>query len=157
MTTDSDTPKKTTKKAGEPKPKRAAKATSATRKAAEATAKKFAVEAARLANDLHCDEILLLDVREKSDMTDFILIASGTSDRQIRAVGQNIVKLGQEMDTPRFGQDIDEATLWIVLDFVDVVVHLFDPATRGHYDLEMLWGDAPKVTWRRKAGAKSEE
>ena len=51
------------------------------------------------------------------------------------------------------GQDQDGSATWVALDFVDVVVHLFEPAARGHYDLEMLWGDAIKVAWRRKPAA----
>lgn len=142
-------------KPAKPRKKRAA-ATGAlpSRKKQEMQAHKFAVEAARLANDLHAQDLLVLDVRRMSDVTDYILIASGTSDRQIRALGQNIAELGQQMDLPRYGQDEDGSATWIVLDFVDVVVHLFDPMARAHYDLEMLWGDAPKLAWRRKPAAK---
>ena len=47
------------------------------------------------------------------------------------------------------GRELDAPSKWLVLDFIDVVVHLFDPETRAHYDLEMLWGDAERVHWRR--------
>jgi ribosome-associated protein len=122
-------------------------------KADENRIRKFAVEAARLVSDLHCTDVLLLDVRGKSDVTDYILLASGTSDRQIRAVGDQIESLGSDLGMTRFGRDADQNASWIVVDFVDMVAHIFEPATRSHYDLEMLWGDAPRVPWRRRATA----
>ena len=109
----------------------------------------FAVAAARLLHDRHCQDILILDVRDLSDVTDFILIASGTSDRQISAVGTEVEDLAKHSDMGRFGREVDLPTTWLVLDFVDVIVHLFDPTTRAHYDLEMMWGDAPQVPWQR--------
>ncbi len=114
-----------------------------------AAVRDFAVAAARLISDSHGEEIALLDVRAVSDVSDYILIASGTSDRQMRSVADDIEDLAKTHHLERFGRDLDEATTWIVLDFVDVIVHLFDPNTRAHYDLEMLWGDAPRVEWKR--------
>ena len=109
----------------------------------------FAVEAARLLHDRHCADVLLLDVRGLSDVTDYILIGSGTSDRQMVSVGQELEDLAKLSDLARFGREVDLPTTWLVLDFVDVVVHLFDPPVRAHYDLEMMWGDAAKVPWQR--------
>lgn len=111
--------------------------------------REFAIEAARLMADRHCEEILVLDVRGLSQLTDYVLIATGTSDRQMKSVGSEIAELGRTHGLRRYGSERDDSSRWIVLDFVDVMVHLFEPATRGHYDLEMLWGDAPKVKWRR--------
>ncbi|MCX5659711.1 MAG: ribosome silencing factor [Planctomycetota bacterium] len=113
----------------------------------------FARDAARLAHDSHCAEVVLLDVRGLSDITDYILIASGASDRQIRSVGEDIEQLAKGSRLNKFGRDADGRSSWVVLDFVDVVVHLFDAVARSHYDLEMMWGDAPKVRWQRKADA----
>ena len=109
----------------------------------------FAVEAARLLHDRHCEDVLILDVRGLSDMTDYVLIASGTSDRQIKSVGDELEALAKQNGMGRFGREVDAPTTWLALDFVDVIVHLFDPPTRAHYDIEMLWGDAPKVEWQR--------
>lgn len=114
-----------------------------------AAARRFAIEAARLCHDLHCTEILVLDTRAVSPVSDFILIANGTSDRQIRSVGDDVSKLGREQGFARCRGEQDVRTTWLVMDFVDVVVHLFEPATRAHYDLEMMWGDVPRVDWRR--------
>ena len=109
----------------------------------------FAVEAARLLADSHCEDVVVFDVRGLSQLTNFVLIASGTSDRQMKAVGHHVEELGQAHGMERLGQERDESTTWIVLDFIDVMVHLFEPVTRAHYDLEMLWGDAPRVPWPR--------
>ncbi len=115
----------------------------------ERRTRRFALAAARLLHDLHCTDVLVLDIRGQSDVTDYILIASGTSDRQIGAVAQHVVELGKKHHLTPFGKDADRHTSWVVLDFVNIVVHLFEPTTRAYYDLEMMWGEAPKVRWRR--------
>lgn len=112
-------------------------------------ARDFAIEAARLVSDLRCEDVVVFDVRGKSPVTNFIVIASGTSDRQIKSVGADVADLGAEQGFARYGGDRDGASTWCVVDLVEVMVHLFEPATRGHYDLEMMWGDAPQVKWRR--------
>lgn len=111
----------------------------------------FAIASAQLLNDYDCEDIRVLDVRGVSPLTHYIVIASGTSDRQLRALAGHLAKLGQEQGFDRYGDDKDDASTWMVADFVEVMVHLFEPATRGHYDLEMLWGDAPQIKWRRQA------
>ncbi len=113
-------------------------------------ARTFALDAARLLKDSHCEDIIVYDVRGLSEVTDFILIASGTSDRQIKSVGGYVSDLGKEQGFERFSSERDEASTWLVLDYVDVMVHLFEPATRSHYDLEMMWGDAPQLDWQRE-------
>ena len=114
-----------------------------------AAARAFAIEAARLLNDSHCEGVLIFDVRGLSQLTDFLLIASGTSDRQIKAVGDHVEELARDFDMERLGTDRDESATWVVLDFINVMVHLFEPIKRAHYDLEMLWGDAPQIEWKR--------
>lgn len=111
---------------------------------------RFAIAAALLLNDYDCDDIRVMDVRGVSPLTHYIVIASGTSDRQLRALAGHLAKLGEEQGFERYGNDKDDAATWLVADFVEVMVHLFEPATRGHYDLEMMWGDAPQVKWRRQ-------
>ena len=111
--------------------------------------RRFAIDTACLLSDSHFEDVILLDLRGLSDITDYVLIASGTSDRQIKSVGNDVEDLAKEAGFDRYGRDADEDNTWLVLDFVDVIVHLFEPATRAHYDLEMMWGDAPQVEWRR--------
>lgn len=111
--------------------------------------KAFVIEACQLMKDLRCENIIAYDVQGKSDVTDYIVIASGTSDRQMRSVSDDLVELGRKHQLQAFGKHIDGPTTWIVLDMVDAVIHLFEPQARAFYDLEMLWGDCPKVEWKR--------
>lgn len=117
-------------------------------------ARAFAVVAARLLKDRHCESVLVFDVQGRSDVTDYIVIASGTSDRQIRSLADELEDLAKAHGLIRLGRDADTHASWVVVDIASVVFHLFDPATRAHYDLEMLWGDAPKVRWQRRVTAK---
>jgi ribosome-associated protein len=82
-------------------------------------------------------------------MTDFLLIASGTSDRQMRSVLQHSEELGEKLGYRAVRSTSDDRATWLLADFVDVIVHLFEPNTRAHYDLEMMWGDSPRVAWER--------
>jgi len=109
----------------------------------------FATEAARLLLDDKCHEILVLDVRGLSQITDYIVIGSGTSDRQMRSALDDVAKLGAGQGFTACRTNADERATWLLADFVDVVVHLFEPNTRALYDLEMLWGDADRVEWMR--------
>ncbi len=113
----------------------------------------FAVEAARLAHDDKCEDVVLLDVRGLSQVTDYIIVASGTSDRQMRSVLNHVRELGDSMGYSAFRSSSDDRATWLLADFVDVVVHIFEPNIRAHYDLEMLWGDAKRIAWERPADA----
>lgn len=110
----------------------------------------FAVEAARTADDMHCEDILVLDLRGASPVTDCYVIATGTSDRQLRAVADEIEKVGKQLGHRTWRVAGKESATWVLLDFVDVVVHLFDAEHRRYYDLELMWGDAPRMDWQRK-------
>lgn len=114
-----------------------------------APARTFAVEAARLLEDDKCHDIVVLDVKGLSQVTDYIVIASGTSERQMSSVLSHVDDLGKERSFTAFRTSGDERSTWLLADFVDVVVHIFEPSTRAHYDLEMLWGDAPRLEWTR--------
>ncbi len=113
-----------------------------------ALAKRFAIEAARSLDGDKCEDAIVIDLRGRSPVTDFLVIATGTSERQIRAAGFHIEELADELDFGVFNSNIKgEDSSWIVIDFVDVVAHLFTEETRAHYDLEMMWGDAPRLDW----------
>ncbi len=105
----------------------------------------FAIEAAKVANELHCSDIVVLDLKGKSPATDYFVIATGTSTRQMRTVSDEISKIAKEQGHQRFGKAGYEQARWILLDFVDVVIHVFDAEYRDFYDLELLWGDAEKL------------
>ncbi|MDG1137150.1 MAG: ribosome silencing factor [Phycisphaerales bacterium] len=105
----------------------------------------FAVEAGRLLQDRHCEDVVLLDVTGLSQVCDYVLIATGTSDRQMKSVAVEVKNLGEEMQLPAFRKNIDSGATWIVVDFVTVVLHMFEPQRRAYYDLEDLWSDAKRV------------
>ncbi len=109
---------------------------------------KFAIDLARLADQTRCHNVVLLDVREKSPVTKYFLIATGTSDRQRRTVSDELIALGKNSGFPAWRSNGYETAKWIVVDFVDVVAHIFEEVSRSFYDLEMLWGDCPRVHWQ---------
>jgi ribosome-associated protein len=120
---------------------------------ASVEARQFAIEAARIANDLKCEDVVVMDLRGLSSVTDFFVIATGSSDRQLRSVAERIEEYGHKVGSRVFGRSGVEQGQWLLIDFVDVVVHLFDGERRAYYDLELLWGDAPKVNWALQASA----
>lgn len=90
-------------------------------------------------------DITILDVRGQTIVTDFFVICSGTSTTHIQAIAQNVVGHLRVDARRRAKPEGDSESLWIVLDYSDVILHVFDEVTRDFYDLERLWGDA-KVT-----------
>lgn len=118
-----------------------------------AASRAFAVELARACADDKCQDVVVLDVSAISQICDYLVIGSGTSDRQMKSVAQNLEDLGKEQGSPPFRSNRDEGTTWIVVDFVETVVHLFEPAQREYYDLEGLWRDGAVVDWRRESHA----
>jgi len=113
--------------------------------------RQFVIEAAREAQDDNCDQIVLLDLAGISPMTDYFLICTGTSDRQIRATADHIAKLGKSRGLTLLGKDGYQQAGWILLDFVDAVIHIFSAEYRLLYDLELLWGDGRRVRWQRRS------
>lgn len=108
-------------------------------------ARKLALAAAKLAAQSHCTDIVVLDLRGKSPATDYFVILTGTSDRQMRSVSDDICVEAREQGYQRFGRAGYDQGRWILLDYVDVVVHIFDAEYREYYDLELLWGDAERL------------
>lgn len=113
----------------------------------------FAIDAARLMADRHCDDICVIDVRGLSQVCDFVLIGTGTSDRQMRSVARELEELGDSTGQQAFRSHSDVDATWIVIDFVDVVAHLFEPNRRRYYDLETLWSDGARIDWQRESAA----
>jgi len=109
------------------------------------TAKAFALVAANIAADRNCTDIVVLDLKGKSPATDYFVIVTGTSDRQMRAVANEICEEARKQGMERFGRAGYEQGRWILLDYVDVVIHIFDTEYRDYYDLELLWGDAKRL------------
>jgi len=110
-------------------------------------ARAFALAAAEMAAGRRCSDIVVLDLKGKSPATDYFVIATGTSDRQRRTVADEICVAAKKHGLQRFGRAGYEQGRWILLDFVDTVIHIFDEPYRHYYDLELLWGDAKRLNW----------
>lgn len=94
--------------------------------------------------DLKGRDLRVLDLRGLSDATDYFVVASGTSDAHVRGIANSVLeKLGRRGIRAHHVEGLPTGR-WVLLDFVDFVVHLFHPEARGFYQLERLWSDAPE-------------
>ena len=113
---------------------------------AASRSKLLALTAARVAAEARGTDVKILDLREITPVFDYFVIATGTSRRQIHAMADEIEKVVKaELHDKRRGAEGYEEGRWIVLDYGDVVVHLFDTESREYWDLEHLWSDARSV------------
>jgi ribosome-associated protein len=110
------------------------------------TGLKRALTAARTAEENRGRDIVILDLRELTPVFDYFVVASGTSRRQLHAMSEEIDRaLEQGLGDRRLGIEGYDESRWILLDYGDVVIHLFEPETRNYYALEELWGQAKRV------------
>ena len=101
--------------------------------------------AAVIAADTKAVDLVLLDLRGVTDMTDYFLVASGTSDTHVRSIGEHIIEqMKKEGNRVQHVEGLEKGR-WVLLDFVDFVVHVFHPTLRNFYQLERLWADAESV------------
>ena len=108
--------------------------------------RELALAAARTAIDNRGQNVLVLDTRTQTPLFDYFVIATGTSRRQLHAMSEEIDhKLEDDMHDHRLGIEGYDESRWIVLDYGDVVIHLFDKEARQFYCLEELWADSPRV------------
>ncbi len=120
--------------------------------------KKLALLCRELADNKKAEDITVLDVRKLSTVTDYFVVASGTSEPHLRAITDEITdKLALEHDLRPRAVDGTLPTAWIVLDYFDVIVHVMRSDARAHYDLEGLWGDAPQIRTRKKVAPKAKK
>ena len=125
-------------------------------KAVTMDSRKLALLCRELADRRKAEDIVVLDVRKISSITDYFVIATGTSEPHLRAISDEIQdKLRNEHGIRPRAVDGTLQTAWLVLDFFDVIVHIMRPDVRKLYDLETLWGDAARVraAGRRKTAA----
>jgi ribosome-associated protein len=108
--------------------------------------KKLAMLCRDLADNKKAEDLLVMDVKNISSITDYFVIASGSSEPHLRAISEEITEtLKDEHGIIPSAQDSNLQTGWVVIDFFDVIVHVMRSDVRKRYDLESLWGDAPQV------------
>ena len=104
---------------------------------------------ARVAEENKGRDILVLDMRGLTPLYDFFVLVTGTSRRQIHSIVEEIDAALRSEGDARLGIEGYDSSKWVVQDYGDVVVHVFDSDARGYYALEELWADAPRLDWQR--------
>ncbi len=105
-----------------------------------------ALAAARVADLNRGRDITILDLRELTPVFDYFIVVTGSSRRQLHAISEEIeAVLKKDFHDRRLGIEGYAESRWILLDFGDIVIHIFDAETRGYYDLERLWAGAKRV------------
>jgi ribosome-associated protein len=108
-----------------------------------------------LADSKKAENIVILNVREVSSITDYFVIVTGTSEPHLRAIVDEVQdRLLEDYGLRPRATDGRLQTAWVVLDYFDVIVHVMRAEVRQHYDLEGLWGDAPRLRVRKKAATR---
>ena len=113
----------------------------------------LAVAAARAAADKKARDIVVLDVRDLIVITDYFVIATGASDRQVRTVADAIEEALRPLGRKPVRREGVREGQWVLLDFVDFVAHVFHDEEREYYGLERLWQDAPTVSWEARVAS----
>ncbi len=95
--------------------------------------------------DNKANDVVVLDLAPVTDMTDYFVIASGTSDTHVRSTAEHVIEAMKQAGHAVYHVEGLSQGRWVLLDFVDVVVHVFHPTLRSFYQLERLWSDAPEI------------
>ncbi|HYJ60578.1 MAG TPA: ribosome silencing factor [Actinomycetota bacterium] len=119
------------------------------------TSRDVAITAARAAADKQAADIVVLDVSTTLVITDHFVICSAGSDRQVKSVLEAIEDAVRGLGERPTRREGEAGAGWSLLDYIDVVVHVFGTEEREYYDLERLWRDAPRVAWEQPAEAAS--
>ncbi|MEI7730159.1 MAG: ribosome silencing factor [Verrucomicrobiota bacterium] len=120
--------------------------------------KKLANLCRELADNKKAENIVVLDVRELASVTDYFVICTGSSEPHLRAIAEEITStLHEEHGQRARAIDGRMPTSWQVLDYLDVIVHIMKHDVRAKYDLESLWGDAPRLKGSRRRTVKKPE
>ena len=114
-----------------------------------------AVAAARAAAAKQAEHITILDVHGLIVITDYFVICSGGTERQVRTIVEEIEKALRDLGRKPVRREGESERRWVLLDYVDLVVHVFTEQEREYYDLERLWGDAPRSAWEDEGVASS--
>ena len=104
---------------------------------------------ARTAQENKARDVVVLDMRGITPLYDYFILATGSSRRQIHTLAEEIDAALRAEGDARMGIEGYQASKWVVQDYGDILVHVFDPDTREYYKLEELWADAQRVDWER--------
>jgi ribosome-associated protein len=108
----------------------------------------MAIAAAQAASSKKAYDLLVLDMREVFILTDYFVICSGKTDRQVGSIMEAVVKgLAAEGIKKPVRREGEQNRRWVLLDYIDIVVHIFREEEREYYEIERLWKDAPMVDW----------
>lgn len=113
----------------------------------EKPSREIAIAAARAASEKQAADVRVLEVRDRIVITDYFVIASGRTDRQVRTICEEVVAAVHALGTKVIRREGEREGQWVLLDFGDIVVHAFTEETREYYGLERLWRDAPEISW----------
>ncbi|MAT94024.1 MAG: ribosome silencing factor [Halioglobus sp.] len=108
-------------------------------------AEELAALAVSALDDLKAVNTVTVDVRELTDVTDYLVIASGTSNRHVKSLADNVTVEAKKAGMRPLGVEGEDAGEWVLVDYGDVVVHVMLPATRDFYDLERLWASPDRA------------
>lgn len=104
---------------------------------------------ARLADDKKAENIVVLELKEISALADYFIICSAASDRQVQAIAHHIEKsLKADEGIQALGTEGLRESTWVLLDFDDVIIHIFQDSVRAFYDLENLWTECPRIPFQ---------
>ncbi|MEW6686092.1 MAG: ribosome silencing factor [Candidatus Edwardsbacteria bacterium] len=120
------------------------------RNASGLSSSRRAILAAKFALTKKAFDVVILDLRKLSEICDFFVIASGNTDVQVRAIAEAVSEGLEKKNVSLHHLEGGTYGRWILLDFVDVIVHIFDSKLREYYRIEDLWGDAPRKEVKEK-------
>jgi ribosome-associated protein len=115
--------------------------------APHADGREIALRAARAAAAKQAVDVTILDVHDLIVITDYFVIASGQTDRQVKTILEEVERAVRDLGEKPVRREGDADSRWVLLDYIDVVVHVFAQEEREYYDLERLWRDAPRLGW----------
>ena len=115
--------------------------------APRADGREIALTAARAAAAKQAVDVTILDVHDLIVITDYFVIASGQTDRQVKTILEEVERAVRDLGEKPVRREGDADSRWVLLDYIDVVVHVFAQEEREYYDLERLWRDAPRLGW----------
>lgn len=115
------------------------------------SSRELAIEAARAADEKKASEIRVMDMRETLGITDYFVVCSGNSERQVHRIQETVEERLRYLGVKPARREGERYRLWVLLDYVDFVVHIFREEERQFYNIERLWRDVEFVEWREPA------